>query len=44
MKLILAVITTAAVVSAQDWPNWRGPNHNGSTEAQGLPVKFSQRK
>ncbi|MBC8324563.1 MAG: PQQ-binding-like beta-propeller repeat protein [Verrucomicrobia subdivision 3 bacterium] len=27
---------------ANDWPNWRGPNHNGATDAAGLPVKFSK--
>jgi outer membrane protein assembly factor BamB len=26
---------------AADWPNWRGPNHNGATEADNLPVEFS---
>lgn len=25
----------------QDWPNWRGPSHNGSAQAVNLPVKFS---
>lgn len=26
---------------SRNWPNWRGPNFNGSTEASNLPVKFS---
>ena len=38
--LILAALTFTAI--ADDWPNWRGPNHNGSTTASGLPVKFSK--
>ena len=35
-------MTLAAAVSAADWANWRGPNHNGSTSESGLPVKFSK--
>ena len=38
--LILAAFTLSA--AAADWANWRGPNHNGSTVAAGLPVKFSK--
>ena len=38
--LILAALSFTAI--ADDWPNWRGPNHNGSTTASGLPVKFSK--
>ncbi len=46
MKLFLVVplALMGTVATAQDWPNWRGPNHNGSTKAEGLPAKFSQRK
>ncbi|MHC4811689.1 MAG: outer membrane protein assembly factor BamB family protein [Planctomycetota bacterium] len=46
-RLLVALTITAAVTAtaaAQDWPNWRGPNHNGSTEAEGLPEKFSLRR
>src|SRR5688572_19861827 len=43
--LALALLAGAGALSAapasQDWPNWRGPNFNGSAEATGLPVKFS---
>ncbi len=28
--------------AAQDWPNWRGPNFDGSTTAAGLPVKLAK--
>jgi len=34
----------AAAASAQDWPTWRGPNHDGSTEATGLPTDFDKEK
>ena len=30
-----------AAASSQDWPNWRGPSFNGSSEVTGLPVRFS---
>nr|ADI23092.1 hypothetical protein [uncultured gamma proteobacterium HF0770_07M15] len=41
-KLILILAAFTLTASAADWANWRGPNHNGSTEAAGLPVKFSK--
>lgn len=37
--LALALITTA--VRGENWPNWRGPNQDGSSAETGLPVKFS---
>jgi outer membrane protein assembly factor BamB len=38
---ILAItLLGAAAAGAQDWPSWRGPHHNGSSDAAGLPVKF----
>lgn len=40
--LALLLIPTAA--HAQNWPNWRGPNYNGSTEGKNLPVKFSPKE
>ena len=27
---------------AENWPNWRGPNYNGSSNETGLPTKFSK--
>jgi outer membrane protein assembly factor BamB len=41
-KLILLLAAFTLTASAADWANWRGPNHNGSTTANGLPVKFSK--
>ncbi len=41
--LTLALLFTAASpVRAENWPNWRGPNQDGSTTATGLPTQFSQ--
>lgn len=37
--LVLACITAPAV--AGDWPNWRGPQFNGSTDEKNLPTNFS---
>jgi len=37
---LLALALPAA--AAQDWPNWRGPRHDGSAEASGLPTSFSK--
>lgn len=45
--IIAALVTATGMLSAgssaeaQNWPNWRGPNQNGSSEATGLPAKFS---
>lgn len=40
-----AVLASAPQTRAQhaghDWPNWRGPHFNGSSDETGLPVKFS---
>jgi outer membrane protein assembly factor BamB len=39
---VLAAIVPAAVLAA-NWPQWRGPNSNGSTsEAHDLPLTWSQ--
>ncbi len=39
---LTAFLSLAFTLTADDWPNWRGPNYNGATEAKGLPVKFSK--
>ena len=40
-SLLLAVPLLAG---PQDWANWRGPNHDGSTAAEGLPIEFGPEK
>lgn len=40
IALLWALIASAAA-AAQNWPNWRGPAFNGSSEETGLPVQFS---
>ena len=32
----------AVMVSAENWPQWRGPHLNGSTEETGLPSTWSK--
>ncbi len=39
-----ALLLTAAAATAADWPNWRGPAFNGSTDEVGLPVQFSPKE
>ncbi len=43
---LAAVFFTFTLASAQaaDWSNWRGPNHNGTTDASNLPTEFSASK
>ncbi|MCD6394503.1 MAG: PQQ-binding-like beta-propeller repeat protein [Planctomycetes bacterium] len=36
------VIIIVSATHAADWPHWRGPNFNGSTDEKSLPVKWSQ--
>ncbi|MBI1374449.1 MAG: PQQ-binding-like beta-propeller repeat protein [Phycisphaera sp.] len=38
----LIVALSAGGASAQNWPNWRGPNYDGSSGAKGLPTQFSK--
>ena len=43
MRLLTVLLLTfsGAVLQAENWPGWRGPNHDGSTSESGLPGKFS---
>jgi outer membrane protein assembly factor BamB len=38
---ISAIVLAAAGVSAENWPQWRGPNLNGVSGEKGLPVKWT---
>lgn len=37
---LLTIGLLISSAAAQEWPQWRGPNFNGSSEAQGLPEKL----
>ncbi|MGE0886618.1 MAG: PQQ-binding-like beta-propeller repeat protein [Blastocatellales bacterium] len=39
---VLSCIVSLVVVSADNWPQWRGPNLNGVSNEKNLPVKWSQ--
>ena len=38
----LAVLFCATLLRAENWPQWRGPNFNGSSGEKGLPSEFSK--
>jgi outer membrane protein assembly factor BamB len=40
--LFLPLASSSA--DAQDWPHWRGPNFDGSSDVTGLPTDFSKEK
>ncbi len=40
--LVCFFIFCVIPIQAENWPQWRGPNHNGSTQADNLPVKWSK--
>jgi len=37
----LVILSAALPLEAADWPHWRGPSLNGSTDEQGLPDSWS---
>ncbi len=41
LQLITCTFTLLASTSAENWPQWRGPAFNGTSQEKGLPVKFS---
>jgi len=40
--LLLFVLAILSVADANDWPQWRGPYFNGSTDEKNLPSDWSQ--
>lgn len=42
LLVLSLVLAFASPVSGADWPQWRGPNFNGSTEEKNLPTDWSQ--
>ncbi len=39
---IITILVTSVPVPATDWPQWRGPFFNGSTDEENLPDSWSQ--
>ncbi len=42
LLLALALLLPATALRAENWSNWRGPAHNGSSPEKGLPAVFSK--
>jgi outer membrane protein assembly factor BamB len=41
LSIVVLAVCCAAAVAADDWPNWRGPNGNGTASAVQCPVEWS---
>jgi len=39
---LIVVLAGISVAQAADWPNWRGPNFNGTTDEKNLPSDWSR--
>lgn len=39
---LLAIVLAALTLTAENWPQWRGPAFNGSSPETGLPASFSK--
>ena len=39
--VLACALAVSAVVHADDWPHWRGPNTSGVSAETGLPVEWS---
>jgi outer membrane protein assembly factor BamB len=39
--VFLGVLLLPTVLCAENWPEWRGPRHDGTTTEKNLPVKWS---
>ena len=42
LLLPLTLLLAAPALHAENWANWRGPLHNGTSPEKGLPEKFSK--
>lgn len=40
--LLAATAGLAAAAAAEEWPEWRGPRRDGTSQETGLPVKWSE--
>ncbi|MDF1751812.1 MAG: PQQ-binding-like beta-propeller repeat protein [Verrucomicrobiales bacterium] len=44
LKIFCAVLFCFTSVSAEEWPGWRGPRGDGSSESQTVPLKWDVEK
>lgn len=42
LLLTVTLVLSATALHAENWSNWRGPAHNGSSPEKGLPATFSK--
>ena len=42
VKLLVFVLLSASLAYAGQWPHWRGPNFNGTTDETNLPTNWSR--
>lgn len=42
LRLLTLIALLATSARAENWPNWRGPNQDGSSPETGLPATFSR--
>lgn len=40
--LLCSLLALSSTLHAANWPNWRGPNQDGSSAEKNLPVKFDK--
>lgn len=40
--IFLVALSFQSILFAENWANWRGPNHNGSSNETNLPTTFSK--
>src|SRR5665647_2950301 len=40
VTIVLLMLTSFTNVQAENWPNWRGPNGDGTSSETNLPVKW----
>jgi outer membrane protein assembly factor BamB len=41
LLMLLPLLLLSGAVSAENWPGWRGPSHNGVSPEKGLPARWS---
>ena len=44
LSVLMIVLGLSLTAYAENWPNWRGPNYNGSTDETNLPSDWSRTK
>src|SRR5262245_59288908 len=42
LATVLAAMIGVSVLSASDWPGWRGPHGDGVSEEKNIPTKWSK--